>query len=132
MTAKATLALAIAAAVLSAGCGNASDEREASAAVTRLVEAVDRGDGARACEALTTEAAGALAEATGQTCETEIVKLELAHSGVADVTVAMTSAQVDLAGGHSFFLDDTSRGWKVSAAACEPRPSGPYDCEVEG
>lgn len=127
-----TLALALAVAALCSGCGNEDDERDAAAAVTQLVEAIDRGDGARACEVLTDEASSALAEATGQTCETEVVKLEVSPSEVVATHVAITSAQVDLTGGDTFFLDETPEGWRVSAAGCEARPGGPYDCQVEG
>jgi hypothetical protein len=125
-------AAALAAVVAIAGCGNAGDEREASATVTRLVGAVERGDGAAACVELTEEAASSLENATGRACDSAILDLEVSPSPVVDSTVSVLSAQVSLAGGGSFFLDDTTLGWKVSAAGCEPRPGQPYDCQLEG
>ena len=122
----------VVAALLVVGCGNGDHEREAAAAVTRLAEAAERGDGAAACEELTEDAAGELDEPAGQACETEIVNLGLTASPVAAASVSITSAKVDLAGGGSFFLDETPEGWKVSAAGCEPRPGGRYDCRLEG
>jgi len=40
-------------------------------------------------------------------------------------------AQVRL-GDDTVFLTETGAGWRVTAAACEPRGEAPYDCEVEG
>ena len=125
-------AVALVVAGLAGGCGNDSDEREAGEAVTRFADAVARGDGQAACEELTEEAASSLDEEPGATCETEVVKLDVSPSAVADATIAVTSGEVDLVGGGTFFLDETSQGWKVSAAGCEPRPGQPYDCQLEG
>jgi hypothetical protein len=32
----------------------------------------------------------------------------------------------------ALFLTETSAGWKVSAAGCQPRGDAPYDCQLEG
>ena len=40
-------------------------------------------------------------------------------------------AQVRL-GGDTVFLTETPTGWRVTAAACEPRGELPYECQVEG
>jgi hypothetical protein len=35
--------------------------------------------------------------------------------------------------GDTLFLDQTSTGWKISAAGCRlTSPDEPYDCELEG
>jgi hypothetical protein len=114
------------------GCGTSDDERASSATVTRLLDAVEQGDGAAACEELTDSAEARLATSRGVPCEEAIRELELQPGRVRSATVSITAAQVDLVEGGSFFLDETSQGWKVSAAGCQPRPGQPYDCELEG
>jgi hypothetical protein len=32
----------------------------------------------------------------------------------------------------TLFLVETSAGWKVAAAGCQPRGEAPYDCQLEG
>ena len=39
-------------------------------------------------------------------------------------------AQVELAD-DTLFLTETTRGWRVAAAAVQPRDEAPYDCQVE-
>ena len=50
------------------------------------------------------------------------------------VTVALTSAKVDLAKGESFFLSKETAGWRISALGCRPSASPtdtPFDCELQ-
>jgi hypothetical protein len=35
-------------------------------------------------------------------------------------------------GTDTLFLVETSAGWKVAAAGCQPRGEAPYDCQLEG
>jgi hypothetical protein len=47
------------------------------------------------------------------------------------VRVYATDAQVDLAGGDTFFLGDTHEGWRLDAVGCRPKGRGPYECEEQ-
>lgn len=48
-----------------------------------------------------------------------------------DVAVFGTQAMVRVGDGATF-LARFPDGWKVMAAACEPRPAKPYDCSISG
>ena len=80
-----------------------------------------------------------LAPATLQTLESDesaacadaIGRVPLPGGAVETVEVWGGQAQVRL-GGDTLFLTETPSGWRVTAAACEPRGEMPYDCEVEG
>ncbi|MCA5894856.1 hypothetical protein LEP48_18030 [Isoptericola sp. NEAU-Y5] len=49
---------------------------------------------------------------------------------VEEAHVAGRQAQV-ATGDDTYFLALSGDGWVITAAACEPRPQRPYDCEVE-
>jgi hypothetical protein len=80
-----------------------------------------------------------LAPATLQTLESDesapcadaIGRVPLRGGAVETVEVWSGQAQVRL-GGDTVFPTETPSGWRVTAAACEPRGEMPYDCEVEG
>jgi len=80
-----------------------------------------------------------LAPATLQTLESDesaacadaIGRVPLPGGAVETVEVWAGQAQVRL-GGDTVVLTETPSGWRVTAAACEPRGEMPYDCEVEG
>ena len=80
-----------------------------------------------------------LAPATLQTLESDesapcldvIGQVPLPGGVVEAVEVWGGQAQVRL-GGDTVFLTETPSGWRVTAAACEPRGEMPYDCQVEG
>jgi hypothetical protein len=81
-----------------------------------------------------------LAPATLQTLESDesascpdvIGQVPLPGGAVESVQVWGREAQVRLEG-DTVFLTETPTGWRVTAAACEPRGEQlPYDCEVEG
>ncbi len=80
-----------------------------------------------------------LAPSTLQTLEAEesapcadvIGQVPLPGGAVETVEVWGGQAQVRLTG-DTVFLTETPTGWRVTAAACEPRGEMPYDCEVEG
>jgi hypothetical protein len=127
---RTTVAIAL---VALAGCGTGSDERDARGAVDRFEAAVEARDGAGACEELSEEASSKLEGEKKQPCELAILSVELTPSReVVDASVWVTGAQVEL-DGDTLFLDETSQGWKISAAGCRPTtPNEPYDCELEG
>jgi hypothetical protein len=131
--ARRTLALAFCAfALVAAGCGRADDERVTSVVTERFLRAVEQHDGARACAQLSEGAVEALEHDEGKACAEAAPELDVAPSGVTRVEVFGTGAKVDLADGHSAFLELTPRGWRLSAAGCRPEPDDhPFTCEVE-
>ncbi len=80
-----------------------------------------------------------LAPATLETLESDesascvdvLGQVPLPGGAVEGVEVWGGQAQVRL-GGDTVFLTETPSGWRVTAAACEPRGEMPYDCQVEG
>src|SRR4051812_327846 len=118
MRATLLIAAALAAVVLS-GCGTGGREREIRSVAERFATAVDEGDGAAACALLTTDAQAQLEKDERERCSDAVVKLDVSRSKVSDVSVDVTNASADYAGGGTVFLDDTTHGWRVSAAGCE-------------
>jgi hypothetical protein len=121
----AVLALAL------AGCGTSSSEQDAKGSVQRFFAALDRHDGATACDELSEEAVAEVEQAEKKPCEKGILAEDVSPAAVADVKVYMESAQAKLKGGEAVFLDRTPQGWKISAAGCKPQPGKPYQCELE-
>ena len=64
-------------------------------------------------------------------CADVIGQVPLPGGAIEAVEVWGGDAQVRL-GGDTVFLTETPSGWRVTAAACEPRGELPYDCQVEG
>jgi hypothetical protein len=119
-------------AVVLTGCGRGHDDRAVATVTERLLRAVQEHDGARACAQLSAQAADALEDDEGERCAEAVVGLDLAPSAVRRTEVFGTAAKVDLANGHSVFVELTQAGWRVSAAGCVPQPADqPYRCEVE-
>jgi hypothetical protein len=114
------------------GCGRAQDDRAVSAVTERFLHAVQSHDGARACAQLSNGAVQALEHDQGERCTKAVVSLAVEASAVRRSQVFGGGAKVDLADGHSAFLERTRRGWRVSAAGCAPEGDDqPYTCEVE-
>jgi hypothetical protein len=121
-----------AAAALSAGCGRADDDRAVGSVTSRFLQAVRAHEGARACAQLSPQAANALEDDEGKRCAEAVADLDVEPSAVRRTQVFGVGAKVDLADGRSAFLELTPRGWRVSAAGCEPGiDDEPYTCEVE-
>jgi hypothetical protein len=89
-------------------CGTRARENGASTVAERFVAAVSGRDGATACRLLTERG-----------------------STVGQVEVWGDAAQVRI-GADVIFLLHLDSGWFVSAAGCTPRPSAPYQCDVDG
>lgn len=130
--AQATSAL-VAVAVF-AGCGTGSSERDATAVVTRFQTALAARDGGAACAQLTAATREALMSQEMKACARALVGLQLSGGGeVADTKIYLTSGFVEVRARGFLFLDQTSAGWRISAAGCSPGESNmPYDCELEG
>jgi len=133
MGARGTLVAAAVAAVLG-GCGASDRAPDAAAVAERFHEAIGRQDGEAACGELAEETASKLEREEDKPCEQAILDLDLPPaSKAASTTVYVTTAAVTLAEGGTAFLDESDRGWEVSAAGCAPTaPDLPYDCELEG
>ena len=115
-----------------AGLERGRDDPEPGETVERFSAAYERRDGEAACEELSDDAQSQLATVKGKPCPEAIFELEDVSGGdVSGVDVAEVSASVAVEEGGRFFLDDTSRGWRIAALGCEPRPGQPYDCELE-
>jgi hypothetical protein len=124
-------ALVVLAGATSAGCGTGGSERDAKGSVGRFYAALERRDAAGACEELTEEAQSALEREQRKPCEEAILSLELSPSTPSNAEVAQTSAIVQTQEGDTVFLDQTSAGWRISAAGCVEVPGSPYECELE-
>jgi hypothetical protein len=126
----AQMALALGAVVL-AGCGRADDQRTVRGVAEGFYAAVKDHQGARACAWLSPDARTALEQQESKPCASAVVDLKLSGRRAADVRVYVTEGAVDLAGGDTVFLEDTKRGWRISAAGCTTHGvRQPADCEL--
>jgi hypothetical protein len=114
------------------GCGRADDGRAVGSVTETFLQALERHDGARACAQLSQGAIAALEHDHDERCAKAAVDLSVSSSRVTRTQVFGTGAKVDLADGHSAFLEETPQGWRISAAGCRPEPNDePYTCEVQ-
>ena len=117
--------------VLLAGCGRTGSERDVRQVAERFAAAVGARDGATACGLLTADARQALEADQQMSCSKAVVRLNVSPARVRRVEVYVTSAAASYSGGGTVFLDDTTHGWRISAAGCHPRRfDQPEDCEV--
>jgi hypothetical protein len=119
---------ALAAVALLSGC--ASLEADDVGTVARAFED-SAGDPAQRCELLAPATLSALESDESASCATALEQIPLQGGTVESVEVWGGDAQVRLSG-DTVFLAETDAGWRVTAAACQPRGEAPYDCEVEG
>ncbi|TKJ19007.1 hypothetical protein [Blastococcus sp. CCUG 61487] len=111
-----------------AGCAGASDD-EVRAVVATFA---DPGTAEEArCALLAPATLAALEFEASAPCPDAIGEVALPDGGVSAVEVWSGEAQVRV-GDDVLFLTDTGAGWRITAAACEPRGEAPYDCEVDG
>jgi hypothetical protein len=119
------------AAAIALGLIRAADDEAAGRTVERFATALELRDGQTACSELSADTRGELESQEAAECEEAILELDLALGSVTDVTVAETTASVELTEGGSVYLEETSEGWRITAVGCQPRPSEPDDCDVE-
>jgi hypothetical protein len=129
------LAIALlAAAAVSAGCGQDANSAAARSVTTRFLSAVGSGDGTVACEQLSAQTRVALEEQDQRECRAAVTQLRLDPGSVSRVRVYVGNAMVELSSGETEFLEQGSEGWRLSAVGCQPhgdRPvDHPYDCEL--
>ena len=112
-------------------CGTRAREYGAAAVAERFVAVVSGHDGATACGLLTQQARESVSGATDVTCADAVLNVHEQGSTVGKVEVWGDAAQVRI-GVDVIFLVHLHTGWFVSAAGCAPRPSAPYQCDVDG
>jgi hypothetical protein len=108
------------------------DDPAARRTVAQFSAAIRQHDGAGACDQLSAATIASLEQQEGAGCEKAVLELGLEGGRVAKSDVAERSAKVDVGRDGSVFLDNTRRGWLITAFACKPVKARPYDCEVKG
>ena len=121
--------LVAAGALVLTGCAAASEDDDVRAVATAFEDA--GGDPQDRCDLLAPATRTVLESDESEPCADVIGDLPLPGGDVTAVEVWSGDAQVRL-GRDVVFLTETDAGWRVTAAACEPRAELPYDCEVEG
>lgn len=116
-----------------AGCGTGSSERDATAVVERFQAALTARDGHAACVQLTPATRAALERQEMSRCGRAVLRLPLRGGGdVVDVKIYLDSGLAEVRARGLAFLDQTSAGWRISAAGCRPsEPNMPYECGLE-
>ena len=120
--------------LLLAGCGQSDDRATVRRVTERFLTAYDTKNGAVACGVLGADTRKSLESEKSKPCADAVDSLQIPRSPVRHVTVALTSAKVDLANGESFFLSEESAGWRISALGCRPSASPTstrFDCELQ-
>jgi hypothetical protein len=127
------VALALLAAATQIGCGAAGRAPDATAVARAFQAALDRNDGAAACEQLGPQTKSKLESDEGKPCDEAILDLDLpSDTEVRRAHVYVDSAYVAVPDGATVFLDESPTRWEVSAAGCTPtEPDQPLDCELE-
>lgn len=119
-------------ALLLAGCGDSSAKRDVRATTDAFFAALDRKDGAAACDQLAATTSSALEQQEKKPCAEAILGADLKGSPATRAGSYLTSAEVDLGSGEHVYLDRTSEGWRISAVGCKAQRGGqPDECEVQ-
>jgi hypothetical protein len=84
------------------------------------------------CDLLAPATRTAFEEDESASCAEAITEVPLGGgSEIESVEIWGGDAQVRLSG-DTLFLTETRAGWRITAAACEPRSEAPYECGVDG
>ena len=113
------------------GLARAADDPGAARAVTRFSAALRQHDGAAACAELAAATVDSLEQQEGGSCEKVVLDAGFSGGRVVETDVAERNAKVDVESAGSVFLDQTRKGWLITAFGCKPVRARPYDCEVE-
>jgi hypothetical protein len=119
------------AAVTVIGLVRGRDDPAAARAVAGFSAALRQHDGAAACARLSAGTIKALEQQEGGSCDRAVLQVGLSGGSVSRSDVAERSAKVDVEQDGSAFLEQTRRGWLITAFGCKPVQARPYDCEVE-
>jgi hypothetical protein len=128
-----TVAAAVFAVLVLAGCGGIAPDRVGAEQAARdFHTALAEGSSARACGLLAPRTLQELEDSTGKSCGTVVDKQGIPRAQEPEtVDVYGNNARVVLRG-DIVFLSQFGSGWKVVAAGCEPRHDRPYNCIVKG
>jgi len=125
------LLLGIAALTLAA-CGRSTDEATVRATAVSFYAAVGDHHGAAACARLTADTRQALEQQESAPCARAVEQLKLSGRRAGSVRLYEGEAAVELRGADTVYLEDTSSGWRVSAAGCRGEASDkPAQCELQ-
>ncbi|MFL5782108.1 MAG: hypothetical protein ACJ760_12415 [Thermoleophilaceae bacterium] len=113
------------------GLVRTEDDPAAASTAARFSAAIRKHDGAAACRQLSAATIKSLEQQEGARCEKAVLDVGLKGGSVSKSDVAERSAKVDVGEDGSVFLDNTRRGWLITAFGCKPVKARPYDCEVE-
>ena len=127
-TSRLLAAHCLAAAALLTGCAGLEEDDVAQVAGAFEDSATAPADRCALLAPMTLETLGSDESAP---CADSTSQIPLRGGAVEAVEVWGGDAQVRLSG-DTVFLTETPSGWRVTAAACEPRGELPYDCQVEG
>jgi hypothetical protein len=133
----APVALAVVAAFALTSCsGLAPDAPSAEGVAVAFAAAIDGGNAEEACALLAPGTVEEIESSEDTSCERAILSLGLPGGGQGRRAEAFgRGAIVELDNDTVFLVGDGDgdvRGWRVTAAGCEPRAERPYDCTVKG
>ncbi|WP_227464543.1 hypothetical protein [Nocardioides lijunqiniae] len=112
-------------------CGGSQDASVVAVAAD-FYAAVGADDGETACALLSPTTRAEVEQSSGVSCAEGLRAEGLPSAAdVEDVSVFGAMAQVRYAGETAYLTRDRD-GWRVLAAGCTSRPTGPDDCQVEG
>ena len=126
---RAVLAVAAGACVALTGCSSMQQSE-----VEQVVTAFENptADPRTRCDLLAPATLIAFERDESAACIEAIAQVPLGGGGeIRSVEIWGGDAQVRMRG-DTLFLTETRAGWRVTAAACESRGEGPYECGVEG
>lgn len=107
------------------------DDPAVTRTANRFSAAIRQHDGAAACAQLAAAAVKALEQQEQEKCEKAVLEVGLKGGRVSRSDVAERSAKADVGQDGSVFLEQTRKGWLITAFGCKPVKARPYDCEVE-
>jgi hypothetical protein len=120
-----------------AGCSSlAPDGPSAEGVAVAFAAALDAGNAAEACALLAPGTVEEIESSEGAPCAEVILEQDLPSGGQGRSAEAFgRGAIVELDNDTLFLVGDGNgdvRGWRITAAGCEPRAERPYDCTVKG
>jgi hypothetical protein len=103
-----------------------------SSVAEQFYQAIQRNDGAAACNLLAPQTVHEVEQSAQAQCASAILDEDIPAGGtVVQLRQYGTQAQART-GRDTAFLADFDDGWKVVAAACTAQGQLPYDCKVKG
>jgi hypothetical protein len=125
--------LAVAVLVALAGCGGReSDEAAARRVAADFHAALDAGDGAAACGLLTEQSAHEVEKSSSSPCAEGVLDANVSDAGQPLRSLVFgDEARVDFES-DTVFVSHRTDGWRIAAVGCQPSPTEPFDCQIQG